>query len=205
MHVCHPEPRDVLLLPLYEDDLFGTAATQQFEDNYSNVGSSNGLVCIQIFDANTRHYCTLSNPFIGRLKKIPKQQPSDQTNEPASMHYGLGYDSALVDERFQVYIDRTNIYNLKSESWKRIVQSMPLNDCFALKSSNALLFDSALHWQMGNVYDHDPCMVLSLHLVTEKYRVFPIQFGGAKDFYSLCSLGGFLCILNLWSCHIKPY
>ncbi|CAL8997878.1 unnamed protein product [Prunus brigantina] len=113
--------------------------------------------------------------------------------------FGFGYDSATDDYKVVRIMEfRTSngfcssevkVYGLKSNSWKR-VQNLPSNRRYFGSYIHCL--NSALHWltnpDLGNTF-----IILTLDLVSEKYREFPTACFSSAGFDCLGRLLMFYC------------
>ncbi|PQQ04049.1 F-box/kelch-repeat protein [Prunus yedoensis var. nudiflora] len=185
--------------------MLGTATKLRSPMPYSwdIVGYANGLFCVLNY---VEGGIALWNPSIQKLKKIPD---SNGQPPPLELDYGFGYDSTnddlkvvqiveLANEEDIVVSHQVSVYSLKANSWKRI-QDIPSSSYgFSVGFCDIVLLNGALGWLMCDELLDPQCIIVTLDLASEKYRVFPIPVDRVdiEDRYKpdLKILGDYLCI-----------
>ncbi|KAH7550608.1 hypothetical protein ACOSQ2_024259 [Xanthoceras sorbifolium] len=158
------------------------------------IGSSNGLLCIEIFQ-----YLFLYNPSTKQCKQIP-DFPSKHTKL-----CGFGYAETIDDYKF-VKIDfsgkHVQIYSLRNDSWTNIQIDLHFNDT---GYAEGILINGAIHWVVDDLEDQSK--ILAFNLVEEKFQTLPSPDVMKENdgMYSLGRLRGCLCLSREGNIHVSEF
>ncbi|KAA8516864.1 hypothetical protein F0562_017318 [Nyssa sinensis] len=177
-------------------------------DNYVTevLGSCNGLLCL----ANSEEDIVLWNPSIRKHRKLPVmpiELPPPEFCFCQFIVYGFGHD--VVNDEYklvrlvQFYGDdddsfdsEVKVYNLKSNSWRRI-PDFPyyLRDVLG-NGSNGMLVSAALHWVVTREPKSDTSnLIAAFDIGTEEYRLVPQpEYSDENFLMDVGVLGGCLII-----------
>ncbi|XP_061988885.1 F-box protein At4g22390-like [Rosa rugosa] len=157
-----------------------------------------------------RGYLFLWNPMIAKHKKIPYEARAWKPGVGARI-YGLGYHSDEDDMKVLCFVQRggfveageleskltskLKVYSLASGTWKMIEKLPPSNLQFDPSFGRMVWFNnSCVAWLMSDAESCASGFVLTLDILEEEYRAFPIPVEVNDVAHSeLFAWGGSLC------------
>lgn len=138
------------------------------------VGSCDGLICVvqgfntfYLWNPSTREHKTLPRPTVVHAGR----------SFGGRLIYGLGYDSSTDDYKmFRGCYSRsrrtTEVFSLKTNSWRRIHQEFPSG--YYPHSRSSVLINEALHWTLRRLRRNDGANfsngVVSFDLKEERFK-----------------------------------
>ncbi|KAI3822983.1 hypothetical protein L1987_10586 [Smallanthus sonchifolius] len=165
----------------------------QFNDRYL-VGSCNGLVCI----SPRFNEVVIVNPLTSEAKKVP----NPQIPKTKSLCWGFGYDSIKDDYKIVLGFRKGEnhtcfqMFSLRSKVWKVLGEVD-----YAIISTVGILCKGMLHWETYDISSKQKDVVLSFHLMDEKFWEIPqpdvkyhLYFGQVRALMCLGILEDCLCI-----------
>ncbi|XP_071687398.1 F-box/kelch-repeat protein At3g06240-like [Rutidosis leptorrhynchoides] len=171
-------------------------------DDFSHVGSCDGLVCIYPI----RGEFVVTNPSTREVRKLPRTSMKYREK----VCWGFGYDSSTDDYKVVIGYNQSEhhtcfkVLSLKSNKWKFIGDdhySSPFN------YHHGILYDGALHWFVDDTKKKKR-IILSFDLSLEKFKEIPKP----DDTKYVCDnrnrLGMFeerLCIYRSYSMYNRCY
>nr|XP_043637016.1 F-box protein CPR1-like [Erigeron canadensis] len=143
-----------------------------FRHRFHLLGSSNGLVCISIHNAQL----FVVNPLTREVRKLRKHNLCNKLRAECEgkpvLCFGFGYDSSIDDYKVVVgfmkskYVTCFHVLTLKSNAWTLVGD---VNYCYL--RSVGVLCNGALHWVMKDPNENK--VILSFDLSREKFKQIP--------------------------------
>ncbi|XP_028785366.1 F-box/kelch-repeat protein At3g06240-like [Neltuma alba] len=152
------------------------------------VGSSNGLLCVEINKHDVSpHFLLVWNPAIREVRLVP------ETNFHEDYYlYSVAFGFSPIINDYKIVILYVNeyytelsavkVYSLSSGSWKEVKFRLNHSTCL---HSHCVTVNGVMFWlgskRVGEDPDDNEGLIVSLDLATEAFRVIPIP---EHDFFS---------------------
>lgn len=163
------------------------------------LGSSNGLVCIGLLAATAPETIIILNPFTKKRWILPSFTVYSYAQvKEARFEYGFGYDEASDDYKLvvmaQFRISKTGstyeivVYSLKSNSWRKVGDSLFQGSTIISNERNAVLVGNSLHWIMEDD-ESRVSFIAAFDLSTEQFFNLPVPEYGGDHIHMEVTLG----------------